>query len=96
MMIKKIKVHTVFMYACNTLKVTLGKIILSHQNETDLLSFGHGDNLEFSDFFGRTIPNAILPFSCSCHHDSLRSCRNFESLSIIKSSLPSYGFLYYT
>ena len=58
------------------LKVTLGKIILSQQNETNLLIFGHGDGSEFSEiseFFGRTIPNAILPFSYSSHHDSLRS-----------------------
>ena len=69
------------------LKVTLGNIILSHQNETSLLIFGHGDNSEFSEFFGRTIPNAILPFSCSSHHDSLtalRSSQTFGSLSIIK------------
>ena len=39
---------------------------------------GDGDNSEFlenseiSEFFGRTIPNAILPFSCSSHHDSLK------------------------
>ena len=55
------------------LKVTLGKIILSQQNETNLLIFGHGDGSEFSEFFGRTIPIVILPFSCSSHHDSLRS-----------------------
>ena len=99
-MITKIKVQTVFMYACNTyqliLKVTLGKIILSHHNETSLLIFGHGDNSEFSEisaFFGRIIPNAILPFSCSSHHDSLRSPRNFESYSIVKNSrVLSYRF----
>ena len=34
---------------------------------------GHHENSEISGFFGRTIPNAILPFSCSPHHDSLRS-----------------------
>ena len=35
---------------------------------------GHGDNSEFSknsEIFGRTIPNAILLFSCSSHYDSL-------------------------
>ena len=75
------------------LKVTLGKIILSHQNETSLLIFGHSDNSEFSGFFGRTIPSAVLPFPCSSHHDSLRSPRNFESLSIIKNCrVPSYRF----
>ena len=62
------------------LKTTLGKIISSHQ------IFGHGDNSEISEFFGRTIPNAILPFPCNSRHDSLRSPRNFESLSIIKNS----------
>ena len=30
------------------LKVTLGKIILSHHNETSLLIFGHCDNSEVS------------------------------------------------
>ena len=82
-----------------TLKVTLGKIILSYQNETNLLIFGHADNSEFSEnseiseFFDRTVPNAILPFSCSSHHDSLRSSRNFESFSIIKNlRVPSYRF----
>ena len=49
-------------YVC--LKVTLGKIILSHQNETNLLTFGHGGNSE-------SRPNAIFPFSCSSRHDSL-------------------------
>ena len=83
-MITKIKAQTVFMYqsVTLTLKVTLGKIILSHHNENSLLIFGHGDNSEFSEiseFFGRTIPSAILPFSCSSHHDSLRSPQNFES-----------------
>ena len=49
---------------------------------------GDGDN---SEFFGRTIPNAILPFSCSSHHDSLRSSRNFENLSITKNfRVPSF------
>ena len=48
-------------------------------------SLGHGDNSEFSEIFGRTIPNAIFPFSCSSHHDSLRSSQNFEiNLSIVK------------
>ena len=31
---------------------------------------GHGDNSEISEFFGRKIPNAILPFPCSFHHNS--------------------------
>ena len=83
MMITKIKVQTVFMYACNTYtESNIEKIISSHHNETSLLIFGHGDNSEFLEileFFGRTIPNAILPFLCSSHHDSLRSPRNFKS-----------------
>ena len=49
-------------------------------------SLDHGDNSEFSEIFGRTIPNAIFPFSCSSHHDSLRSSQNFENLSIVKIS----------
>ena len=60
-------------------------------------SLGHGDNSEFSEIFGRTIPNAILPFSCSSHHDSLRSSQNFENLSIVKkypSSELSFFALY--
>ena len=44
---------------------------------------------EISEFFGRTIRNAILLFSCSSHHDSLRSSRNFEHVSIIKNFLSS-------
>ena len=44
--------------------------------KTNLLFFGDGDN---SEFFRRTIPSAILPFSYSSHHDRLRSSRNFES-----------------
>ena len=60
---------------------------------------GHGDNSELLEnseileLFGRTIPNAILPFSCSSHHGSLRSSRNFKNLSIIKNfQVPSYQF----
>ena len=75
MMIMKIKVQTVFMYACNTYTESkIGKDHFIPHNETSLLIFGNGDNSEFSEiseFFGRTIPNAILPFSCSSHHDSL-------------------------
>ena len=50
---------------------------------------GHGDNSEFSEileFFGRAIPNAILPFSCSSRHGRLRSSQSFENLSIVKIS----------
>ena len=32
---------------------------------------GHGDNSDISEFFGMKIPNAILPFPCSFHHNSL-------------------------
>ena len=31
----------------------------------------HGDNSGISEFFGKKIPNAILPFPCSFHHNSL-------------------------
>ena len=31
---------------------------------------GHGDSSEISEFFGRKMPNAILPFPCSFHHNS--------------------------
>ena len=29
---------------------------------------GHGDNSKISEFFGRKIPNSILPFPCNFHH----------------------------
>ena len=54
--------------------------------------FGHGDNsenLEISEFFGRKIPNAVLPFPCSFHHDNLKFSQNFENLSINKKILSS-------
>ena len=31
---------------------------------------GHGGNSEILGFFGRKIPNAILPFSCIFNHNS--------------------------
>ena len=31
---------------------------------------GHGGNSEISEFLGRKIPNAVLPFSCIFNHNS--------------------------
>ena len=31
---------------------------------------GHGDNSKISEFFGRKIPNPILPFPWNFHHNS--------------------------
>ena len=31
---------------------------------------GHGGNSEISEFLGRKIPDAILPFSCIFNHNS--------------------------
>ena len=31
---------------------------------------GHGGSSEISEFLGRKIPNAILPFSCIFNHNS--------------------------
>ena len=45
MMITKIKVQCLCMPVTLIPKVTMGKIILSDQNETNLLIFGHGDKL---------------------------------------------------
>ena len=30
----------------------------------------HSGNSEMSEFFGRKIPNAVLPFSCNFNHNS--------------------------
>ena len=32
---------------------------------------GHSGNSEISAFYGRKISNAILPFLCNFHHNSL-------------------------
>ena len=49
------------------LKVFLTELmILNLQGDTQ----GHGGNSEISGFFGRKIPNAILPFSCNFNHNS--------------------------
>ena len=73
------------------MKISLFGLIYLQQKYV-CFSEGHGDNSEFSEnseiseCFGRTIPNAILPFQCSSRHDSLRSSQNFENLSIVKIS----------
>ena len=41
---------------------------------------GHGGNSEISAFFGRKIPNAILPFPCSFDHNRLGALYFFEDL----------------
>ena len=41
---------------------------------------GHGGNSEISKFFGRKIPNAILPFPCNFHHNSPVAKYFFEDL----------------
>ena len=45
-----------------TLKVTQGKIILSHQNETNLLIFSHGDNRKSRIFFAGQFPMLFCLF----------------------------------
>ena len=73
------------------MKISLFGLIYLQQKYV-CFSEGHGDNSEFSEnseiseCFGRTIPNAILPFQCSSRHDGLRSSQNFENLSIVKIS----------
>ena len=39
---------------------------------------GHRGNLEMSRFFGRKIPNAILPFSCT-FNDNSPGAKYFEA-----------------
>ena len=41
-------------------------MIFKSQRDTQ----GYSGNSEMSEFFGRKIPNAILPFSCNFNHDS--------------------------
>ena len=39
---------------------------------------GHSSNSEISEFFGRKISNAILPFPCNFHQNSL-GAKYFEA-----------------
>ena len=39
---------------------------------------GHSGNSEISAFYGRKIPNAIFPFLCNFHHNSL-GAKYFEA-----------------
>ena len=41
---------------------------------------GHGGNSEISEFFGRKIPNAILPFPCNFDHNSPGAENFFKDL----------------
>ena len=61
-------------------------------------SGGGGDSMipENSEYFGRTIPNDILPFLFSSHHDNLKCSRNFENLSVIKIPSSELSFWHYT
>ena len=55
-------------------------MILNLQGDTQ----GHGDNSEISEPFGRKIPNAILPFPCSFHHNSPGADYFFEDLDLLQ------------